>query len=246
MSQSIKTKRNYISHKIMPEEEQVIVDNSADSIMEETPSEPTEPVTPTEPKETTEPVVPEVELFELPDGRKVDADTLQKEWKENFYPEFTRRSQELAELKKGTLPDNKSTEKPYESPEWTPKSYAELIEIAKQEVREDLTKEQQQEIEREQAIEKEVENQLIEIKKGEPNLNENALFLHANKYGFKDLRLAHQNMKDMSEVVKKVQKNTTDNITKRNDPVSVTPGASGSRPDPNSFSTALDYLRSLK
>jgi hypothetical protein len=40
------------------------------------------------------------ELFELPDGRKVPAQELSKEWKENFYPEFTRRSQQLAEFKK--------------------------------------------------------------------------------------------------------------------------------------------------
>jgi len=40
------------------------------------------------------------ELFSLPDGRKVPAEELSKEWKENFYPEFTRRSQQLAEFKK--------------------------------------------------------------------------------------------------------------------------------------------------
>jgi hypothetical protein len=38
----------------------------------------------------------EQELFELPDGRKVDGKTLSKEWKENFYPEFTRKSQQLS------------------------------------------------------------------------------------------------------------------------------------------------------
>lgn len=42
----------------------------------------------------------EQELFELPDGRKVDALTLSKEWKEKFYPEFTRRSQALADFRK--------------------------------------------------------------------------------------------------------------------------------------------------
>lgn len=42
----------------------------------------------------------EQELYELPDGRKVPADQLSKEWKENFYPEFTRKSQRLSELEK--------------------------------------------------------------------------------------------------------------------------------------------------
>ena len=40
------------------------------------------------------------ELFDLPDGRKVPAGELSKEWKENFYPEFTRRSQQLSEYRK--------------------------------------------------------------------------------------------------------------------------------------------------
>ena len=41
-------------------------------------TEPTqEPVTPTEPQEPAQPAEPE--LYELPDGRKVDAETLSKE-----------------------------------------------------------------------------------------------------------------------------------------------------------------------
>jgi len=229
----------------MPEEE-ISVDNSADSLMEETPSETTETVVPDE-QTPEQPAEPEVELFELPDGRKVDAETLTKEWKDNFAPEFTRRSQELADLKKGTITnDNKPTEKPYADPDWQPQTYAELIEIAKQEVKGDLIKEKEQEIEKEKAIETEVITQLAEIKKADPTLNENALFLHANKYGFRDLKLAHQNMKDMSDVIKKTQKVTADNITKRNDPVSVTPGATGARPDPSQFGNAIEYLRSLQ
>ena len=54
--------------------------------------------------ETTKGETTAKELYELPDGRKVDASTLSKEWKENFYPEFTRRSQRLADI------DRKSTE----------------------------------------------------------------------------------------------------------------------------------------
>ena len=53
-------------------------------------------------------------------------------------------------------------------------------------------------------------------------------------------------MKDMSEVIKKAVKTTADNIQKRNDPVSITPGGTGNKPDPSQFATAQDYLRSLK
>jgi len=231
----------------MPEPEGEMIVANSESTMVETPSEPTTPETPAEPKETTEPVVPaEPELFELPDGRKVDGVTLAKEWKENFLPDYTRKSQELAKTKTETLPDNKPTEKPYANPDWQPQTYAELIEIAKQEVKGDLLKEKESAIEQEKAIENEVVTQLTEIKKLDPTLNENALFLHANKYGFRDLKQAHQNMKDMSEVIKKTQKVTADNITKRNDPVSITPGATGARPDPSQFGNAIEYLRSLK
>ena len=67
---------------------------SEETPTEETPVEGEESTDETPVEESTE---EEAELFELPDGRKVDAATLQTEWKENFAPEFTRRSQELAE-----------------------------------------------------------------------------------------------------------------------------------------------------
>jgi len=51
-------------------------------------------------EQSTTSETPEKELFELPDGRKVDSTTLSKEWKENFYPEFTRRSQKLADIER--------------------------------------------------------------------------------------------------------------------------------------------------
>ena len=50
----------------------------------------------------------------------------------------------------------------------------------------------------------------------------------------------------MNQIVKSVQKTTADNIAKRNDPVSITPGATGQRPDPSQFSNAVEYMRSLK
>ncbi len=211
--------------------------------MVETPSETTPEVSP-EPT-PAEPAAPE-ELYELPDGRKVDGETLSKEWKENFAPEFTRRSQELAKLKEGTLPDSKLAEKIYANPDWQPQTYAELIQVAKDEALQELEGREKAKIEQQQAVENAVVTQLTELKSLDPTLNENALFSHANKYGFRDLKLAHQNMKDMSDVIKKTQTVTAANIAKRNDPVSVSPGAIGQRPDPSQFSNAIEYLRSIK
>ena len=53
---------------------------STEESIEEVPVDP-------EPEEVTTEEV----LYETPDGRKVTADVLQKEWKENFLPEFTRK-----------------------------------------------------------------------------------------------------------------------------------------------------------
>ena len=236
----------------MPEEESIEVVHSEETedAVEDTPSDTTEDTAeqPTEDAvaEVAAPVEPA--LFELPDGRKVDAETLQTEWKNNFYPEFTRRSQELAELKKGNLPEATQTPpSPYADPEYVPKSYAEIIEAAKQAALTELAQQEQARIQGQKAVEDAVVQQLTEVKAIDPNVNENQLFLHANKYGFRDLKVAHQNMKDMAEIVKKTQQVTADNIQKRNDPVSVTQGAAiGSRPDPSAFGTAVEYMRSLK
>jgi len=212
----------------------------------ETPSEPEKIETPAK-VETVQPTEPE--LFALPDGRKVDGETLAKEFKENFLPEFTRKSQELADLKKGkteTTTINETT-KPYTDPNWQPKSWQEAFDLAQQETLAALEARKQAEVDQRKAVEDAVVTQLTELKTSDPTLNENALFLHANKYGFTDLKVAHQNMKDMAELAKKVQTTTAQNIAKRNDPVSTTQGAAtGAKPNPSNFGTAVDFLRSLK
>ena len=204
---------------------------------ESTPSEPTEPVVP----ETTTPETAP-ELFELPDGRKVDAETLSREWKENFYPDYTRKSQALKQKEQENI-NNKPDEV---DPEWEPQSYEELLKVAEERAVKAIEAKTQAQIQAQQELENAVITQLEEVKTADPNVNENALFLHATKYGFKDLKLAHQNMKDMSEMAKKVQTTTAANIAKRSDPVSVTPGASGAKLDPSQFETARDYLKALK
>lgn len=193
-------------------------------------------------EEVVEEAEPEVQLFELPDGRKVDAETLQSEWKNNFYPEYTRKSQELAALKNQP---KEETPKVYEDPEYVPQTYAEIIQLAKEAALNEIRQTEEQRIAQQQAVENAVIEQLNEVKAIDPKVDENRLFLHANKYGFRDLKVAYENMKDMSLLAKNVQQTTAQNIAKRNDPVSVSPGAIGHKPDPSQFSTALDYLRSL-
>lgn len=228
------------SMSVAPSEEQGNV-----SVETETPepAEPTESEVPAEAVEPETPAEPVAELFELPDGRKVDAETLSKEWKENFYPDYTRKSQALAakETEHITKPID-----PLADPAYVPQTYAELAEKIEAQTLAKLEAKEQAKVEQQKSIETAIETQLAEIKKTDATLNENALFLHANKYGFRDLRVAHQNMKDMSAQIKAVKQQTATDIAKRNDPVSVSPGATGARPNPSQFSTAVEYLNAVK
>jgi len=219
-----------------PEEETVVP--SSEEAPSEVPAEET-------PEPSTE--TPEEELFELPDGRKVDGATLATEWKDNFSPEYTRKSQELADLKRDNLPEEKPKEDVYANPEYVPQNYRETINVAKTELRAEMEAEKQQVVESRQNAENAVVEQLDSLKKEDSALDENKLFLHATKYGFQDLKMAHTNMKAMEALTKNVQKTTAENIAKRNDPVSATQGvgAKGSQLDPSNFENASDYLRSL-
>lgn len=232
----------------MPEEESIEVAPSEESgnvpadAPVETPSESV--VDPETPAVVVEEPAAAPELYELPDGRKVDAETLSREWKDNFYPDYTRKSQELAAVKAPItepVPTN-----PLEDPNYAPATYAELAQQIKQDTLREIAEKEQAQVQARQAVEDAVATQLTELKTADPTLNENALFSHATKYGFRDLKMAHQNMKDMSDTMKKVQTTTAANIARRSDPVSVTPGATGARPDPSGFATARDYLKSLK
>lgn len=205
------------------------------------PQEPAPAADKAEPEATPEP-----ELFELPDGRKVDATTLSKEFKENFLPEFTRKSQELARLTKTDI-NNPQTADPLANPDYVPQSYAEIIKIAKEATLKEIADKEKAVIEQRQAVENAVTEQLNAVKAIDKNVNENSLFLHATKYQFKDLRVAYQNMQDMAKLAKDVKQTTAKEVLKRSDPVSITPGASGGqKPDPSMFENARDYLRSLQ
>lgn len=228
----------------MEPEDNIAVVPSEDNgnVPAEAPSEPAEPAAPAEP-EPAKPAEPTVELFELPDGRKVDASTLSKEWKENFYPDYTRKSQELAKVKPEAplQPTN-----PLEDPNYAPATYAELAAHIEAQALAKIEAKEREAVEHRQGLETRVANELAEVKAIDPNVNENSLYLHATKYGFQNLKHAHQNMKDMAEIVKKATNTTVANIAKRNDPVSVSPGATGAKLDPDNYGSAKDYLKALK
>lgn len=206
------------------------------------------PVVETPSAEITPAVQPtEPQLFETPDGRKVDGETLAREWKENFYPEFTRKSQELAELKKASDKSNINNNNPYSDPSYVPQSYDEILQAAEQRTLAKIEAIQREEAERRQSLESEIKGQLEEIRKIDPTINEAKLFKHASEFKFTDLRLAHQNMMAIQNAVKNATQATVNNLQKKADPVSTAQGkATGNLPSPSQFTSAGDYLKAIK
>ncbi len=212
----------------------------------ETPADPT--------PEPTPPAADEPKLYDLPDGRKVDAETLAREFRENFLPEFTRKSQALAEIERNKdINKPKENEPAWKNPDYVPQNYGEVIELAKQEAIREMQNASHAEQERIASVQREVDTQLSEIKSLDPKLDENALFVHANKYGFRDLKAAHSNMTDMKKALVDVEQRTVKNLkTREADPISTgpsseTPPSDGLDPKVMSqFEGAAEYLAFLK
>jgi len=207
--------------------------------------------------ETTEETTTETEeqLFELPDGRQVDSATLAKEWKSNFYPEFTRRSQRLKELENIKQNRELSTAEKHEwdDPEWQPSTWQEVFEAGERRAQAKIESQQKAEAEAKQNVNNWVESQLAEIRKSEPQLNEDALFSHAMKYGFQELKTAYQNMKDMNLAVKTTEKRVVDKMKARasnsspmGDGLSMSEGITYDDFQANIQESPLEALRRLK
>lgn len=216
---------------------------STEESIEEVPVDP-------EPEEVTTEEV----LYETPDGRKVTADVLQKEWKENFLPEFTRKSQRLAEIDREKELNRSPKEEPaWKDPNYVPQNYAEVIEIAKAAAIDQIQNDAKSEQNRIASIKKSVETELSGLKTKDPSLDENSLFQHANKYGFQSLTTTYANMKDMKKTAVDVEQRTIKNLKTRDvDPVSTGAGGEASDDsgyDPNEMSQydgAAEYLSHLK
>ena len=178
---------------------------------------------------------PQEELYELPDGRKVDAKTLEHEWKNNFMPDYTKKSQALAERKETpplqkdvqTEQSNKPQAKdgntpPWLDPNWQPSTYQEILDASVEKLKWEQAQEQSLKQQAQEQITGAVEAQLAEIRKQEPNVSEELLFQHALKYKFDDLGVAFQNMRDMSLAVKKTEQRVMKNLQSRQeDPIAI-------------------------
>lgn len=232
------------------EDYEVVINDGAGS--ESTPSpEPTEPetVTPETPTETPSETHEEetTELYELPDGRKVDAQTVASEYK-NLLSDYTRKSQALANYEKSNINNNIPKDN---DDEWVPETYEEILAKAEERIFQRIEEKQRAEQEFEQQITSQVDSELAEIKKANPSLDENKLFEHATKYKFPNLSSAFQNMQDMNKSLEAIREQTAKSVQKRNsDPVAI--GTAPISMDEEEYSPNLrgnslkDYLRAIK
>jgi len=209
------------------------------------------PVETPEPKKETPSEIPAENLVELPDGRKLSPKEAEAEYR-NLYSEFTRKSQKLATYEKDPSKITNEPKTVVEKTEWVPQTWDEVLEKAAQSIEEKRQRESQAEQELRQKNETYVSEQLADLKKENPTLNETQLFNHALKYNFSDLKVAYSNMRDMQSSIKKATEETAKNIQKRNaEPVNG--GGQGGAVydgdvyDPSARNTSLvDYLRSIK
>jgi hypothetical protein len=221
----------------MENEELEVIEGQVDDAVEPTETEEVQPEGEAEGSETKEENPTEAGEFELPDGRKVDGATLAKEWKENFYPEFTRRSQRLKELetpKPETKTDSQVGKNPWDDPKWEPKTWQEVFEANERRAEAKAEAQRAAEAEAKKNVNDWVDAQLTEIRKEEPKLNEDTLFAHALKYGFHDIKSAYQNMKDMNLAVKTTEKKVVDKLKARS-------GSSSPTGDGASVSDSFSY-----
>lgn len=214
-----------------------------------TPSEPAaepvvETVTPQEPQTPTE------ALYDLPDGRKVPGSQVKAEY-ENLLKDYTQKSQRLAEIERAKNPQQTDVPE-WQKDGWVPGSYKEVVELAKQEAILDLKRQEEAAQNHSKEVMALVDSQIEELKKTDAALDENALFQHASKYGFRDLKSAHSNMQAIKQAALDAEQRTLKNVKSRGaDPVSGQPGITveSGAIDPNitqKYGSALEYFRAIR
>lgn len=197
-----------------------------------------------------------VSEFTLPDGRVVDGEGVLREYK-YLLSDYTKKSTKLKEYEKNITAINSTQtptyEKPWQDPNWVPQTYAELIEASVQAAKDAEAAKEAAYEEEERQINEYIDSQLSELKKVEPNLNEDLLFQHATKYGFQDLQAAYQNMKDFNVTISKVREQAVKEIQQRKtEPVAGIPSGTPTTSTgvdmgiSQRFGSAIEYLQALR
>lgn len=214
-----------------------------------TPDSSVAPVAPVTPEQSPAPEAAPIEVpqYELPDGTKVDPETLAKSWKEQFMPEYTRKSQELAALKQKLAPkeqDDAPKTNPLDNPEWQPTDYKELSSAIEQKVwnqiLESASAEERQAQERDEYIKQEI----TEIQSLDKDVDVNRVMAHAAKYRFASLIPAYQNLKAIEDAARLAEERVLKNIQARSSAPVGAPTAGGQNiAFPPDVKTGLDKAR---
>lgn len=193
---------------------------------------------------------PQAPLYDLPDGRKVPGEVVKEEY-QNLLKDYTQKSQKLAAYENINKPKEDVPE--WKRPEYVPQTYAEVIEIAQRQAIESIKNERLEEENRMKETAKFVDSQIAELRQTDPSLDENALFQHATKYGFRDLKSAHTNFRAIKDAELAAEQRTLKNLKARGiDPVTAAsaPGTDTGGIDYNAIAgrneSALDFLRRIK
>lgn len=203
----------------MPElnapEVEPVIDPVVETPVETEPGDiPVDPAVETPAEVPQEAPVVEQELFDLPDGRKVDAETLAKEWRDNFMPEYTRKSQLVAELKKAPEAAPKP-ESLLDKEDWAPSSTRELADAMKMEIwqsiQEEATREEREAKAREDFVEKEKEY----LKGVDPNVNIPQVMAYAAKRSHTSLVTAYNALQDIEEAARRAEDRVQKNLKLR-------------------------------
>lgn len=159
-------------------------------------------------EETVE--TPEPATYELPDGNKATGEQLLETYK-NLLSDYTKKSQVAAQVE--------AKQQPWDNPEWEAQTSAELLQaaearaLAKIEAKQAAA--QQEQATRQQAINDFVAKEVQELKKLDPNVDENRVMAHAAKYNFQSLLTAHKNLKEFEQIEKMTEERVSKAMQKR-------------------------------
>lgn len=189
----------------------------------EAPLEPDKEVTPAASEPVTEPE----------QSASAEEDFYKSQY-ENLQKDYTRKAQELAELKRINSEPQPEDSLPWEKdPNYQPKSWKEVYDLAKQATLREvspLLSEVEQSMREKEALaqaRQAAEAEMTAIKAKDPKIDETAIYTHANKFGFASLQHAYDNLMYIRSLEKDVQAKVLKNLKNRaEEPI----GISGATP----------------
>ena len=151
-------------------------------------------------------------LVELPDGRRVAPEKVVEEYK-SLKQDYTRKSQALAEYEKT------KDLKPWEDPNWNPKSDSEAVSAIYEHVYNDvvgkITAEQQAKAQQTNQVNERVNAEMNAIKEVDPSVDEEKVFAFANENNLSSAVTAYNLMKKMEMTEKRTEKRVLKNLKSR-------------------------------